>query len=220
MSSNNKTTAAILFPGLFALLGTVAGGVIKGYWDNELAKEKLHSELILKAMESDSAQERLDSLSFMVDVKILNNQEVEEAIRVYVSKNEDNTENVPQISSSANSINVDRTFFKSLPTVDSLRSYFTGADRRRASKSLVELYHADEAGVVDLLLASIVPESHKSHYRINIYIALTLGQIPPNWEGTSRQLEIIKKLLETKDYKRDVTFKLHVDTAIQNFKQI
>jgi hypothetical protein len=36
--------SALLITGLLAILGTVGGGVVKGYWDTQLASEDFQSE--------------------------------------------------------------------------------------------------------------------------------------------------------------------------------
>jgi hypothetical protein len=55
----------LLITGLLAILGTVAGGVIKGYWDTSLAERKFQSDLVMKALESDVESERIKSLKFI-----------------------------------------------------------------------------------------------------------------------------------------------------------
>ena len=57
-NDSQSTMKTILITGLVALLGTAAGGVIKGYWDVELAQHKLDSNLIMRAMESDSQKRK------------------------------------------------------------------------------------------------------------------------------------------------------------------
>ena len=55
----DETKSAIrgtLLTGLMAVLGIVLGGVVKGCWDVQLAKQKLDSDLVLKAVSADSAR--------------------------------------------------------------------------------------------------------------------------------------------------------------------
>ena len=43
--------SALIVAGLLAALGTVAGNVVKGYWDTTLAQKDFQSKLILRALE-------------------------------------------------------------------------------------------------------------------------------------------------------------------------
>jgi hypothetical protein len=53
MNEGNKSAlTTVLITGLLALLGTIGGRVIKGFWDKQLADQQLHSNLVLKALES------------------------------------------------------------------------------------------------------------------------------------------------------------------------
>ena len=96
-NDSHSTMKAILITGLVALLGTVAGGVIKGYWDVELAQQKLYSNLIMKAMESNSPKERLASLEFMVKTNLIKDTDIEEGLKSIVTEiKKDTTQTVPQ----------------------------------------------------------------------------------------------------------------------------
>jgi hypothetical protein len=92
---------------------------------------------------------------------------------------------------------------------------FSGEDRRKASDDLVQLYEQHPTEVVNGLMNAIAGEGPNS-YRINLYIARTLGSIKSGWKGTQDQFARVKSLQASKDYK-DPTFKLWVDKAIDNF---
>jgi PASTA domain-containing protein len=99
--------------------------------------------------------------------------------------------------------------------ITDLISKFIGDERRNASDQLVAMYSRHPALVVNALIDAIVADGPTS-YRINLYIARTLGSIKSGWNGTTDQLARIKSLQASKDYK-DPTFKLWVDKAIDNF---
>jgi hypothetical protein len=58
-------------PAYFALLDTVGGGVVKGYWDKEQAQSSFQSQLILKALEPKDGVERIKSLQFLVKINLI-----------------------------------------------------------------------------------------------------------------------------------------------------
>lgn len=70
----------LLITGLLALLGTVAGGVVKGYWDTSLANKDFQSKLILRALESPDVESRIQSLEFLVKTNLIIDRQVKEGI--------------------------------------------------------------------------------------------------------------------------------------------
>ncbi|HEX7333937.1 MAG TPA: hypothetical protein VF290_20705 [Pyrinomonadaceae bacterium] len=102
--------------------------------------------------------------------------------------------------------------FKKIP---SLIAQFTGDNRRNASDQLVGMYSQNKTGVVEALINAILSSGPDS-YRVNLYIARTLGLIEPNWEGTSDQFQKLTELRDTPDYK-DKTFRTWVDQAIARY---
>ncbi|HEV7745892.1 MAG TPA: PKD domain-containing protein [Pyrinomonadaceae bacterium] len=94
---------------------------------------------------------------------------------------------------------------------------FVGDERRDASDQLVKLYQQHKAAVVKALIGGLLVEG-PDRYRVNLYIARTLGLIRPNWEGTTDQLGMLHTLTTSKDY-QDETFKGWLDKAISNFSE-
>ena len=90
---------------------------------------------------------------------------------------------------------------------------FKGPERSSASDQLVQLYALDKRAVIKALIDGIL-DSGPDAYRVNLYIARTLGSIP-NWEGSDFQLGRLRALSTTSNY-RDATFKYWVDLAINN----
>lgn len=88
-----KQISGLLITGLLAVLGTVAGGVIQGYWSTQLAAKEFQSQLILRALEPDDVQERIKSLQFLVDAKLLSDPDVEDGLKAVIDQGE---EGIPQ----------------------------------------------------------------------------------------------------------------------------
>lgn len=92
-----------------------------------------------------------------------------------------------------------------------------GPQRRSASDQLVQLYQQNKAVVVERLIDALLDGGPDS-YRINLYVARTLGSIQPKWEGTSDQLAKVQALKASKDY-QDPTFKYWVDRTISAYTE-
>lgn len=102
--------------------------------------------------------------------------------------------------------------------IPDLISKLNGPDRLSASKRLVELYAQNKEGVVNSLINALLPPNDQRSYRVNLYVALTLGRIEPDWEGSEGQLKRVRELKDTPNY-QDSTFQGRVDEAISNYKQ-
>jgi hypothetical protein len=89
-----------LATGLLAVLGIVVGGVVKGCWDVQLAKQKLDSDLVLKAVSADSARDRAASLHFLLDAHLIQDRRIRDGLADYFEKNRNNPASVPQIGGS------------------------------------------------------------------------------------------------------------------------
>ena len=100
--------------------------------------------------------------------------------------------------------------------VADLIAKFSGDERREASDQLVQLYAANKSAVVAGLVNSILSNG-PNRYRVNLYIARTLGSIPqPGWDGSVEQFNSVRALKSTPEY-ADETFKDWVDKAVGNF---
>lgn len=73
--------STLLTTGLLALLGTVAGGVVKGYLDNRSADKDLHSKLLLRALEPNDADGRRKSLQFLIDTNLISDVKIKSGVR-------------------------------------------------------------------------------------------------------------------------------------------
>ncbi len=126
MSEEIKSTLrTVLITGLLALLGTVTGGVVKGCWDVRLAEQKLYSDLVLKALESDSPEERLASLDFMVKTYLIQEKELAEGVRKYVKDKEKDPSGIPQIKATPVTL--------ASPIVENARVYLIAGNDEKTS---------------------------------------------------------------------------------------
>jgi hypothetical protein len=76
----DEKTNALLITGLLAIMGTVAGGVVKGYWDSKLAAHDFQSKLILRAMEPADTDVRIKGLQFLRDTNLISDPAVRDGI--------------------------------------------------------------------------------------------------------------------------------------------
>lgn len=98
MLSDSVRTA--LVGGIFALLGALGGGLVTGWSQVELARQKFNSDLVLKALESNSADQRLESLKFLVETNLMKDRDIQKGVRDYAKAKEKNPSAIPQVSPS------------------------------------------------------------------------------------------------------------------------
>jgi hypothetical protein len=84
----------LLITGLLAILGTVAGGLIQGYWDTTLADKSFQTELVMKALEADEQEARINSLRFMIETNLIADPAIRSGLEQYLNRK---PEAVPQI---------------------------------------------------------------------------------------------------------------------------
>lgn len=76
----------LLITGLLAILGTVAGGVIKGYWDSSLADKKFQTDLVMKALEAEELEDRINSLRFMLETNLIAEPQIRKGLEGYLQR--------------------------------------------------------------------------------------------------------------------------------------
>ena len=72
--------SALVVAGLLAAVGTVAGGVVKGYWDTNLAQKDFQSKLVLRALEPEDVKKRVSSLEFLVKANLISDPKVRDGL--------------------------------------------------------------------------------------------------------------------------------------------
>jgi len=94
----NKDVKIALVGGLFALLGAIAGAATSGWSQIELARQKFYSDLVLKALESNSPDERFESLNLLVETNLLQDTQIRQGVRTYAEKKRKNPSSIPQVT--------------------------------------------------------------------------------------------------------------------------
>jgi hypothetical protein len=92
--TSSSPISALLITGLLAILGTVIGGAIQGYWETTLADKKFQADLVMKALEADDAAARADSLHFMIETNLIADPAIRQGLDDYLS---DKARAVPRI---------------------------------------------------------------------------------------------------------------------------
>jgi hypothetical protein len=101
MEDKSSAVKALILSGFFAVLGTVIGGVVQGYWNVRLAEQKYQSDLILKALESSSPEERLQSLKLLVHTNLIKQSDVRDSVSNYILEKQKDPETIPQVKAAA-----------------------------------------------------------------------------------------------------------------------
>jgi hypothetical protein len=92
---------------------------------------------------------------------------------------------------------------------------FEGPERLTASNQLVQMFRDQRPGVVPALIGALLPEKDQRSYRVNLYVAYTLGRLPGGWPATQAEVAAVRALTTSRSY-ADPTFKARVDEALKN----
>jgi hypothetical protein len=98
MTDQLKTT---LIAGLFTFLGVVGGTFISGLSQIKLAERKFNSDLVMKALESNSPEERLESLKLIIETNLLKDNDIKVGVAAYYEAHKDKPSSIPQIKNSS-----------------------------------------------------------------------------------------------------------------------
>ncbi|WDZ99969.1 hypothetical protein [Mucilaginibacter sp. SJ] len=126
MQKNNQILILVI-PGVLALVGTLLGGMLQGYWNSELSRQKYQSDLVLKALESNSAEERLQTLKLLVHTNLIKESSVRDSIVNYIIQKQKDPSSIPQIKP-ATSVSLDA------PIVDNARVYLLAGNKKLTNK--------------------------------------------------------------------------------------
>lgn len=119
MTENLKTT---LIAGFFTVIGAVGGTLASGLSQIELAERKFNSDLIMKALESNSPEERLGSLNLILETNLLKDNEIKEGVAKYTKEHQNKPSSIPQIKTSSQ--------FET-PTVSNSRIYLLSGNKTK-----------------------------------------------------------------------------------------
>lgn len=110
--------------GIFALLGAIGGAAVTGWSQVELAKQKFNSDLVLKALESDSPEQRLETLKLLVETNLLQDSDIKQGVRDYAAAREQDPSLIPRVTPSQS--------FEP-PVISNPRIYLLAGDRSKES---------------------------------------------------------------------------------------
>ena len=107
----------LVVTGLLAVLGTVTGSVVKGYWDSSLAAKDFQSKLITHALESQDSAERVKTLTFLIKTNLITNPAVVDGINAALKEGGQSIPQfLPQVPNGLNTISSAKS------TSDSIRA--------------------------------------------------------------------------------------------------
>jgi len=93
----SDTVRTAVIGGFFALLGAIGGAAVTGWSQVELARQKFNSDLVLKALESSSPEQRLESLKLLTETHLLKDKEIQEGVKTYAEAHKANPATIPQV---------------------------------------------------------------------------------------------------------------------------
>lgn len=147
----------LLITGLLAILGTVVGGVVKSRLETKLADKDLQSKLIMRALESDKTEERINSLQFLVETNLISDSQLKEGINQVVRNGE---KNIPQFT-----------------PVGSVNSVVPTDDKQTAPLALVALKvrSGDIIDAVTPVFAEVTPDLKLQNRKYGLQVGGTGG---------------------------------------------
>jgi hypothetical protein len=126
MEKKSPAVITLILSGVFAVIGTLVGGIVQGYWNVRLAEQKYQSDLVMKALESGSAQERLLTLKMLVHTNLLTQSGVRDSVSNYIIEKEKDPESIPQVKPTAGQT-------LDAPMVDNARVYLLTGNKTKTT---------------------------------------------------------------------------------------
>lgn len=127
LDNKNSAIITLILSGFFTLLGTVVGGVVQGYWNVKLAEQKYQSDLVLKALESSSPEERLQTLKLLVHANLIKESAVRDSVNNYILQKQNDPTTIPQVQSSL-------SHPLDAPVIDNARVYLLAGNKNKTEK--------------------------------------------------------------------------------------
>lgn len=196
INPENKNSAIItlILSGFFAVLGSVAGGVVQGHWNVKLAEQKYQSDLILKALESNSPDERLQTLKLLVHTNLIKQSDVRDSVSKYILKIQKDPESIPQVKSVGNQT-------LEAPLIDNARVYLLAGNPEK-TKNFDELkLQLASAGFKLMGARSLVDPGRPNNPEVRFF----------NLED-QQQAEKIAEFMQFKSHNNTFQAKQYVDT--------
>jgi hypothetical protein len=104
-----------------------------------------------------------------------------------------------------------------IPTSGDFRTILNSDNRRTASDLIAKKYASNQDGIMQQIVETVVPETEKSSYRVNLYVLVILSKIVGGWQATPSQASLVEKLYESA-YMGDPTYKKLAERARNNKK--
>lgn len=189
------TVKTALVGGIFALLGVLGGAAVTGWSQVELAKQKFNSDLVLRALESDSPEQRLQTLRLLVETNLLKDSEIKQGVRNYAIARENNPSAIPQVAPSQS--------FEP-PVISNPRIYLLAGNRSK--KSLIAPYRQElEAAGFRVLGAKIIQdEGRPAHEEVRYFY-------PEDRRQAVRIAEVVKFKLSI----QELPVRMYSDSSVQ-----
>jgi hypothetical protein len=190
---------SVLLAGLFAILGTVAGGLVKGCMDTSLADKKFQTDLVMKALEPEKQEDRVTSLQFLIETNLVSDPKICDGVRNYLAKK---PEDVPQFKAAAAP-----TAGVVVPSTESTRGYtdftvfvcdaeWNNQDAQSSARSLIgTLRRAGRVGQITLRPWDSYDEVPIVKLRGKLTFIVDKGQ------GEEGELPRFEQLLEAEGFK-------------------
>jgi hypothetical protein len=157
MSDSLKTT---LIASLFALLGGIGGSAITGISQIKLAKQKFNADLVLKALESNLPEQRLQSLELLVETNLLQDDDIKNGVIKYSKDRKSNPSIIPQITSIAG---FDR------PMISNSRIYLLTGNKSKQSFFPIYSSQLDSAGFKVLGAKFIIDNGRPNNEEVRFF---------------------------------------------------
>lgn len=84
-SYRNQVTLAIV-AGFLAIMASIAGEVMRGRTEHSLADQQFQTQLIFRALEPKTAEERIERLDFMMSLELVRNPAIRAGLRPYLAR--------------------------------------------------------------------------------------------------------------------------------------
>lgn len=198
MSDQFKTT---LIAGLFTFLGVVGGTFISGLSQIKLAERKFNSDLVMKALESNSPKERLESLKLIIETNLLKDNDIKDGVAKYYEAHKDKPSSIPQIKTTSQ--------FET-PTVPNSRIYLLCGNKTK--EALLSSYKLElQSAGFQVLGSKLINDPGRPSYEEVRYFN----------ESDAMQAEKIAEVLKFKLSIPDLKAKIYSDnTAKQGYIEI
>lgn len=192
MSDTLKTAVV---GGIFALLGAIGGAGVTGWSQVELARQKFNSDLVLKALESDSPEQRLQTLKLLVETNLLKDSDIKQGVRAYATANEKDPSAIPQVAPSQS--------FEP-PVISNPRIYLLTGNREKESLFAPYRQELEAAGFQVLGAKNIQDEGRPAHEEVRYF-----------YSQDQRQAERIAEVVKFKLSIPELPVNLYSDSSVK-----